>query len=375
VFGGLNCERANPEHFWFRGDYLLWWVKSAPLGGPLVTTDPTNGATSTAGGLADPTTQTVLGGGRLGYNPFSGARFQGGVSLCDGLAFEAGGFFLGTQYRTQSVRSDDTGNPFLFRPFLNVDTGNPNAGSYVALPGTFVGGVQVASQSSLWGTNANLSGQVVCNETGRLDWLCGFRYLNLEERLDIRDARTDLLGLANFGGPATLPGDSFYFQDGFHTLNQFYGGQVGLRGETRLGCLVLSGNAKVSLGDTQQIITVQGSTTLLPAAGGVASMPGGILALPSNSGTFVHNRFTVIPEAGVQIGYDLTSSLRASVGYDFLWWSSVVRPGDQIVHVISAAQLPSSPSFGSSPVAVPGPVSHTTDFWAQGVSFSLGLRY
>jgi len=371
---GLYPTSSSP--FWISGDYLLWWIKSAPTGGPLLTTDPSNGATATAGGLGDPTTQMLIGGSNIRYNVFSGARFQVGAALTDGISVEAGGFFLGSQSQTLTARSDPTGNLFLFRPFYNVDTGNLNAGSSASLPGALAGAVQVATQAQLWGTNANLAAQLVCDQGVRLDALVGVRYLNLQEQLQIREASTDLAGIGNFGGPSTAPGDHFYIVDSFRTLNQFYGGQLGLRGQTQLGALVLSANARVSLGDTQQIITTTGNSTLVPGTGGIGTtLPGGILALPSNSGTFTHNRFTVVPEVGVQLGYSLTSRVRLSVGYDFLYWSSVVRPGNQIPLVVSAAQLPTSPSFGTPSVAVPGPLSHTSDFWAQGLSFGLTFQY
>lgn len=375
---GWGCGPGNGQ-FWISTEYLLWWIKSAPEGGPLVTTDPSNGATATAGGLADPTTQTVIGGSNFRYPAFSGARFQTGMAVSDGLAVEAGGFFLASQNRTRSAGSDATGNPFLFRPLVNVDTGNLNAGAVVASPGSIAGGIQVVSQSQLWGTNANLSAVLVNDETFRIDALAGFRYLNLQEQLEFRQASTvitDVPGVGSFGGVPTLPGDSFFSVDRFRTLNQFYGGQLGLRGQVLLGRVMLSGNARLSLGDTQQLITVTGNSTLLPASGSIGtSLPGGILALPSNSGSFVHNRFTVIPELGVQVGYTLTSCMRLGVGYDLLYWSSVVRPGNQVPQIVSASQIPTSPSFGTSPAAVPGPQAHNSDFWAQGLSFSLAFGF
>jgi len=41
-----------------------------------------------------------------------------------------------------------------------------------------------------------------------------------------------------------------------------------------------------------------------------------------------------MPELNLKIGYDITPNLRAYVGYDFLFISSVVRPAEQIdLHV------------------------------------------
>jgi hypothetical protein len=119
----------------------------------LVTTDPTNGATPTAGGLADPTTQVVIGNTDVQFDAISGARIEAGVRLMPGLALEGGGFFLSRESKSLSVAADANGNPFLFRPFVNVDTGNPNAGSFVSLPGFITGGVKVTSTTELDGAN------------------------------------------------------------------------------------------------------------------------------------------------------------------------------------------------------------------------------
>ena len=41
-----SCDHPRP--FLFRTEYLFWWMKSAPMP-VLLTTDPTGGATPTAG--------------------------------------------------------------------------------------------------------------------------------------------------------------------------------------------------------------------------------------------------------------------------------------------------------------------------------------
>jgi hypothetical protein len=48
----------------------------------------------------------------------------------------------------------------------------------------------------------------------------------------------------------------------------------------------------------------------------------------------------VVPEVGVKVGYQVTPHLRAQVGYDFLYWSDVVRPGSQIDPLINTNLIP-----------------------------------
>jgi hypothetical protein len=327
--------------------------------------------------LADPTTQVLLGNTDIGYRAFSGLRLGAGYSLGDDIALEGSVFYLGSQSQTQSVSSDANGNPFLFRPFANVDTGNLNAGSIVALPGLDSGRVQVSSYIQLWGADALFAATLVRTPTFRLDALAGFCYLDLFEKLDIQDTRLiQAPGFANFGAQVANTGDIFSFQDSFHTRNQFYGGVLGLRGEQLLGNWTISGTARVALGDTHQLINVGGSTTLIPGSGAApATLPGGILAVPSNSVGLTHNDFSVVPELRAQLSYDLRSWLQLSAGYNVLFWNHVVRPGDQISPVLSASQLPSSPTYAPGTTAVPQPTRNSTDFWAQGVNFSVTLRY
>jgi hypothetical protein len=204
--------------------------------------------------------------------------------------------------------------------------------------------------------------------------LAGYRYLELREQLGILDARTDLAGIGIFNNVPTNPGDQFRFADVFHTESRFNGGQVGFRAEATMRRFVLGGDFRVSLGDTRQTVNVGGSTTLFPATGGGAALPGGILALPSNSGRVTSDEFTVIPELALDVGFEVTSHLRLTVGYDLLYWNRVVRPGDQVPVQISASQLPTAPIF-TGPGTVPGPVINRTDFWAQGLHAGVCFRY
>jgi hypothetical protein len=99
-----------------------------------------------------------------------------------------------------------------------------------------------------------------------------------------------------------------------------------------------------------------------------------LLALPSNSGHFFTERFAVVPEGSLTLGYQVTDNLSISIGYTFLYWSHVARPGDQIDRAVSPAALPIS---GTAPVPSSRPAFsfNETDFWAQGLTFGLELRF
>jgi hypothetical protein len=137
--------------------------------------------------------------------------------------------------------------------------------------------------------------------------------------------------------------------DAFHTDNRFYGGNLGARARYRLGGLFLEAAGQVALGDTHETVDI-----------GFAGQ--GIFARPSNSGRFTRDEFAVVPEASFNVGYDLTSWARATIGYTFLSVSQVARPGEQIDRQLAGTGHPAFTFQG-------------TDFWAQGLNFGLAFRY
>src|SRR5262249_43914626 len=164
-----------------------------------------------------------------------------------------------------------------------------------------------------------------CGKCGpHVDLLAGFRYAQLDEGLTVRE---DLNVLA---APAPIGGSTIELADEFGTHNRFYGGPIGARAAANTGRVFVNVVGKVALGGTEQTVGINGTTVITPAGGARSAQPGGLLALPTNSGRFERSEFTVVPEVGLNVGLQVTNHLRAYVGYNFLYWSSVARPGDQI---------------------------------------------
>src|SRR5262249_59900165 len=109
---------------------------------------------------------------------------------------------------------------------------------------------------------------------------------------------------------------------------------------------------------------------------GAQRFRGGLLALSSNIGHYDRERFTVIPEVGLNVGYELSEHCRLTVGYNFLYWSSVVRPGDQIDRNVDVTLIP---NFIASDLPTgqrrPAPLLQKTDFWAQGLSVGVEIKW
>jgi hypothetical protein len=59
-------------------------------------------------------------------------------------------------------------------------------------------------------------------------------------------------------------------------------------------------------------------------------------------------------------------------GYDFLYWASVARAGDQLDNAVDTRQMPSSGNFTGGPGFRPVSPLRDTAFWAHG--FSVGVR-
>jgi hypothetical protein len=372
------------------GEYLLWWVpgQNTP---PLVTTSPANvpqaiqlptGEFATVQAtLGQPTTAILFGGSRLDQDAFSGGRFRVGYWLddCQTCAVEVGGFFVGERSERFDLSSD--ANPVIARPFsARTPLSQMESVEFTATPGinpgdvfNLRGSIHVDAPTRFWGAEVNARHNLCCGCDYRVDALVGYRHFGLEEGLGITE---DLITLTAIPGIANV-GDRIVITDRFDTRNYFHGGQVGAVAEWRRDRWVVQGTVKVALGNMHQRIDIAGRTTILPgpAGGAVQDFPAGLLALGSNSGSFSRDRFAVIPEVGVKLGYQLTDSLRAFVGYDFLYISNVVRPGDQIDRVLDVNQIPLVGGAAPPPPARPLVPFRTTDFWAQGLSVGLELRY
>jgi hypothetical protein len=352
---------------WAGVEYLLWWVRPGPVGVPLVNTTfiPTNLANNfAAGGLADPNAATIFGpGNSFNYGTFSGLRGYAGAWLdrCQTVGVEASGFFLGRRSDGFSAASGANGLPTLILPFNSVTPGQTGeTGRVLAGPfgtATLVGGVGISSSSQLWGSDADLLYCLHRGEFGHIDAIGGFKYLGLDEGLSI--AAAELTGV----GGATL--------DQFSARNRFYGGELGARVTGQWDRFGLQGTAKVALGDTHQTLDIGGTS----AVGG-AVVPGGFFATSSNSGRTTADRFGVVPQLGLNLSYDVTCHLKLYVGYNWLYWTNVVRPGGQLDHNINTNLTPvfGGGAAGAGP-AEPARQDRRTDFWAHGVSFGLAWQY
>lgn len=350
------------------GEYLLWWLQGQSVPVLATTSNP-----SDFGILGAPSTQILFGGNRInGNSPFSGGRFTLGYWLgCNRTkALEITGFFLGT--RSAGFATNSSMNPLIARPFLEANNGQETA-QLTSLPNVSAGALTIAAPTSLWGLAGNLRCLVCCGCNYRVSVLAGFRNINLDESLTITE---NVRGLPT--APAPFTDQTITVTDRFATQNHFYGGNLGADVRWYWGRWSVDVRAQVALGDTVQLLDINGSQRFVSPAGVVHNFTGGLLALPSNSGHFSHNAFSVVPMIGINLGYQILPHLRGFVGYNFLYWSNVIRPGTSIDRVLDVTQIPNFP-LHPEPAPVlghhPAPNFHEVGLWAQGLTFGMEFLY
>jgi hypothetical protein len=339
-----------PSRFWVNSEYLLWWIKDQPVPLPLFVVNDL-GMAPNAGA---PGSRVLFGGHAQDMGAFSGLRLTLGGWLNDegAVGVEARGFLLEQRSKFFSFASDANGNPAAGFPTLDAATGGPLPG-FLSFPGLQRGHTTFTTATQLWEAEANSLFNVYRQGRWDITLLGGFRQMNLHEKLSI-DTVSDF-------GPV---GASLHSVtgDNFQTSNRFYGGQLGTRVGLCLGRISAEATGKIALGSNRQEVNISGVNLI---NGALDTTTAGFFALPGAIGRQTRSQFSVIPEVGVKIGMDVTCKLRATLGYDFLYWTNVVRPGDQInnrIEIVGAFNRTSA-KFDK------------TDFWAQGASFGLEFRY
>jgi hypothetical protein len=336
---------------------------------PLVTTG--SAGDIRPGALGFPGTAVLFGDESQDQSALSGLRGTVGYwfNPQHTLGVEVTGFFL--EQGGDTFTATSFGTEVLARPFFDVspdvnEVGQPFFGQSserVSFPGVLVGSVSVATNSSFWGAEANFRSTIFWGCHWSVDFLAGFRALGLDEDLTVQEIVLDIT-------PEKV-GDTILVGDRFETENRFYGPQVGLEAELNRGRWFLNLKGKVAIGSTEQVANIFGNSVNTPAGMSSTVFDGhGLLAQPTNSGRFSRQVFTVVPEFGVNLGYNFTPHCRAHLGYNLLFWTRVARPGNQIDFSVNSNQLappeeggPDRPAFSF----------HGSEFWAQGIN--LGLEF
>lgn len=400
----MGCCFGLPSLFSteIRVDYLLWTVKENPVPTPFVTTvsydDPLPGA------LGQPGSHIKMGhthfdmgwqnGFQIAANTWIGRESRFGIE---------GSYFLlpkATQKKALNT-SGQVGAPAYAVPISDV-TGfwglDGVAGeSIYLLPGPLLGtspGFQAQFQLKVASTlqGAQLNGLY---HWKHIDFMGGFRWVSLQESLRFSVQSKSVPG---------FPGSASFFnsRDRFSTSNNFFGPQIGLQARLDKNRWHLNGVIMGGIGAMLEHARVQG-TSISPGGnlfyevlGGIPrKIAGGIFAQPTNIGSYSQTRFAGLLETAVRASFAFHRYFELNAGYDFLWMSSVARPGGQIDRKINptltglgaASRATAGTRTDPTPFGMPGPAQppqgpkkphfdfKRSDFWAQGFSFGLGARF
>ncbi|HVK14864.1 MAG TPA: BBP7 family outer membrane beta-barrel protein, partial [Gemmataceae bacterium] len=305
---------------------------------------------------------------------------------------EFGGFLLETRSKGDTFEGNSVGFPVLAIPFFNSTTGAP--GSYIiSFPGINTGSATVEAETRAWGAEANAVYNAFGGPGGGggLQFLCGARYFELEERFSLNTTST------TFGVPPALAGNVFFpggggvfagtdfsgfapftvsTSDEVRTFNEFYGAQIGFRGDACYGKWTLGIMGKAAAGINRQRVDLLGSSTLV-GAGTTNTQQGGILNTAPDICRVRKDRFAILPEGNINLGYNITNSCRINVGYNFLYINRVARPlAITTPPNLNLTQVPTSPTFGAaSPGAPQRDLLNDTDFYLHGFNFGLQLSF
>jgi hypothetical protein len=354
VAPGVNCcpQNCGPNRPRFYGDvgYMLMSIKDGSHPGPLAVTGADLAGVLAGRGVA------VLGNDDTSFNTQNGIRGTVGMWLgCNRkIGIEGSGFLVERADDDQVLASNGAvGNPVITRPFLNLNGPVPTIGQFIVAAPGIPGAITEHQTTKIWGSEINgvLNWRQDCNRT--TDLLAGFSYTDLHETLGVRSF-------------TTTPGvGTTVLDDAIGTRNQFYAPQVGTRTTWNFGQFSLVMVGKIAAGVNHETIDRLGSTTTLNPAGAVINnTPSGFLVQASNRGRISTDHFCVGTPSQIMLNYHFTEHLSAYIGYDFIYLTTVVRPGNQVDQAFQ--------TVGGVPIRPAGGFNHT-DFWAN--SLLLGMSW
>ena len=364
---GLECfgedkHNLHRNRFWGNLEYIAWGLQGDSLP-PLAIQGPYNTGTNS---FESP---VVVSPSTVNNDVLSGARGQLGMWFTDDQGIGMDTSLFGVEQNTSTDIFQSYNSPAIGRPFLNSETGAENA-QLVAAPGILGGSFKIQEITQFYGGDLNLRYGLIRGQYWTLDAITGFKYLSLRDRLSLTE------NLYAYGGdgnrfPEGTAGSGITVMDQFSTQNNFYGGQIGGILGLHLNRWQFDTTLKLAAGTNQVHANILGNTTVTGANGAVTNYTGGLLGQRSNIGAFNFSETSFVPELGLGVGYNFNSNVKMMVGYNLIYWTNVARAGNMIDTQVNPSQLPPSTTSAGPPYRQ----YTTTDFWAQGITLGLELKY
>jgi hypothetical protein len=193
----------------------------------------------------------------------------------------------------------------------------------------------------------------------------GYRFFRVDDSVIINDS-SDFFPTSGPIGPV-----SFASEDTFSARNRFNGGEIGLKGQSYHGPISLEFVTKVAFGNNRENVFINGTNSI--TVGGITTTGvGGLLAQPTNIGSYQRDVFAIVPEGDFNLRWNITCNLRGTLGYTFVYINRVQRSGEAINTTLNPTQI-----GGGTLVGQPAPVFGFIDtpFWVQGATAGFEYRW
>jgi hypothetical protein len=353
---GAPIEVPPGPMFWAQADALFWRAKGG-LVPPLVVGVYTSANPPLP---ADPRMAFPVSDDRINGDVQSGYRLRGGMWLDKphGTGVEA----TYTNFLHASDRSIFLGNSnvILARPFVDTVQRTPALFQLSNSSAGFQGVAAVGTTFNADGFELNMLRRGPAMIGDEMHWVLGLRYWTLEESLAVETA-------SQGGG---LQVSAF---DSFATRNRFFGPQVGGDWHWDRGRLSIDLTMKMAVGGMWEEAAIDGGSTVVLPSGARVDRTGGLLALRSNVGDYDRTKLALIRDTSLSLGYCIAPNVQLRLGYDFVWVTNVLRPGQQIDLGVNPTYLP----FSSAPAGYPRPWYKFDGelFWMHGLSLGLSAQF
>ncbi len=341
---------------------------------PLLTSSPAGTPSNQVGVLGLPTTTVLYGGDSIDDGLRIGTRLSGGWWFDDARHYGLQGEVFGFGNATGSNASfpSPTDGSLLARPFFNTDPAvNAADAQILHQDGNALGSIDFAQSSDVYSAAPSFRKNLLCCPGGccqdnafRVDGILGYRFFQVNERfraVEVLESQGQLLPM----------GTTYELTDSINVQNDFHGLEVGaiwMRQKRRwMGELT----GLVAFGDVRRKVTLDGSSRIVVPGVSDTTQPGGFLVRPDQIGQRVDHGFAVLPQIRGDLGYMLNSHVRISAGYNFLFLSSLLRPGSYMSHAFDGSTL------AQPPQALPaGPPQRSVEsVWIHGLQFGLTCNF
>ena len=368
AFQSFRPTRSTTDSLWtVETDFLMWWIRGADVPA-LVTTSPDGTLRDDAGVMGLPPTNVLFGNDQVGTGLRPGVRVSAARRLDSNSSLSAylSAFYLGSDTGQNDFQTGSNGSPILARPFLNAGTGVEDS-QLVAFPNILAGSVAVDSFSELYGGGLGIQreGEIARNLHWRIS--SGYRFLRFRDAIGIRED----LESTDLGGVIPL-GTEFVVNDRFAADSRYHAINLGINVGKSFSRWEIEASANLGLGAMNRRLEITGQTDVTIPAVPTTTTAGGLLAQPTNIGTYRSSRFTAVPEWRLKAQRRLCDFAAIGVSYDLMLIPNVWRASEQIDRTVNDSQIGGGTLVGS---ARPAPILASQTLWAQGITLSIDIHW